>query len=56
MTFNFRVEKTVHGVEIHRLSGKENVLSAAVSKEGHTGSLLGHERNISIYFYEERQL
>ena len=32
-----------HGVETHWLSDKENVLDAAVSKEGHADSLLGYE-------------
>ena len=35
------VEKTVHGGETHQLSVIERVLGAAVSKEGHTDSLLG---------------
>ena len=31
-----RVEKTVHAVETHLLSSNKKVVSAAVSKEGHT--------------------
>ena len=38
------VEKIVHRVEKHWLTDKENILSAAVSKEGHADSLLGYER------------
>ena len=32
------VEKTVHGVEIHRLSGKQKVPGTTDSKEGHAGT------------------
>ena len=38
------VEKTLHGVESHWLSGKEKVLGIAASKEGHGDSVLGHKR------------
>ena len=38
------VKKTVHGGEIHWLSGKEKVLGITVSKEGYDDSLLGHVR------------
>ena len=31
-------------MKTHSLSGKEEVLGAAVSKEGHADSLLRHER------------
>ena len=44
------VEKTVHGVVTHWLSGKEQVLNAAVSKEGLADSLLGHERIHHYWF------
>ena len=36
------VEKTVHGVETHLLSGKEKVLDAAFSKEDNADSVLEH--------------
>ena len=35
-------KNTVHGVEIHWLSSKENMPGAAVSKEGHADSFLDH--------------
>ena len=35
-----KVEKTVHKVETHRLSGKANIPVAAVNKKGH----LRHEK------------
>ena len=38
------VEKTVYGVEAHRLFGKEKVPGVAVSKEGHADSLLRDKR------------
>ena len=38
-------ERLVHGVEIQWLSGKEKVPGAAVRKEGHPDSNLGHKRN-----------
>ena len=44
------VGKSVHEVETHRLSGKEKVLGAVVSKEGHADSLLGHERTHHYWF------
>ena len=44
------VEKTVHGVEIHILSGKEKVLGNAVSKEDHASSVLGSERTHDYLF------
>ena len=37
------VEKTVHEVETHWLSGKEKVPGVAISKEGDAISVLGHE-------------
>ena len=45
-------EKTVCGIEIHLLSGKENVQGTGVSK-GHPKSFLGHERPIIIDFLEK---
>ena len=42
------VEKTVRGVE--------KILNSAVSKEGHGDSLLGHERPITIDFFEIKAL
>ena len=36
------IEKTFHVVETHRLSSKEKVVGAAVTKEGDADSLLGH--------------
>ena len=41
------VKKTVHGMET---DGKEKVLSAVVSKDGHAYSLLGHERTHHYWF------
>ena len=38
------VEKTVHGIEVYRLSGKEKIQGAATSKKGHADSILGHKR------------
>ena len=43
-------EKEVSGMEMHWLSGKENVLSAAVSKEGHADSVLGNESTHDYLF------
>ncbi len=42
------VEKRVHGVETHWISGKEKVSGAAVSKVAHADSLLEHDK---IYHY-----
>ena len=42
--FSLQVEKTVHGVETHWHSSKENVPGAAVSKECRTDCVLRHER------------
>ena len=47
------VEETVYEVETRWLSGKEKVLGAAVRKEGHANSLLGHKRSITIDFLEK---
>ena len=38
------VEKPVHGVEIHWLSGKYKVLGVTARKEGDVDNLLQHER------------
>ena len=42
-----RVEKIVHGEEIHWFSGKEKV-TGAVSKESHTDSIL--EQEITLHY------
>ena len=48
------VEKTVHGVEIHWLFGKEKVLGTVISKEGHADIFLRHEKKpITIDFLEK---
>ena len=47
------VEKIVHGLETHWLSGKEKVPSIT-SKEGHSDSLLGHERIHHYWFLWKR--
>ena len=39
-----RAEKTVHGIEKHWLSGKEEFLGAMVNKEDHADSVLRHKR------------
>ena len=39
------VEKTFHEIEMHWLSGKENVLGAAVSKGCYIGSLQWYEKD-----------
>ena len=44
------VEKTVYGVEIRWLSGREIIPDAVVSKEGHADSYLGHERTHHYWF------
>ena len=44
------VEKTVNGVETHRLSGKEKVLGTAVSKEGDAYRLLGYDWSHHYWF------
>ena len=44
------VEKIVHWIETHWLSGKEKVQGTVVSKEGDTDSLLGHERTHNYWF------
>ena len=46
---------TDHGREILWLSGIENVLGAAFSKEGRDGSLFAYEKNLSIYILENLQ-
>ena len=38
------VEKTIHGVEAHRLSSKENFLGAVVSENGNSDNIQGHTR------------
>ena len=48
------VKKIVLGVETPWLSGKEKVQGAAVSKEGHAYSLLGHERSHHYWFSWKR--
>ena len=50
------VKKTICGVETHRLSHKEKVLGAVVSKEGHAESLLGHEWTHDNWFPWKMQL
>ena len=40
-------EKTVHGMEISWFSGKEKVLEAAVSREGHVDCVLEYQRILS---------
>ena len=40
----------VHGEKTHWLSGKERFLGAAVSKEGHTDSVLEHEKSYHYWF------
>ena len=45
-----RVKKTVHDVEIYWLFSKEKVLDAAVNKEEHADSLLGHEKTYHYWF------
>ena len=44
------VEKQVHGVETHWLSGKEKFLDAVVSKEDHADNVLEHER-VNHYWF-----
>ena len=39
-----------HSIHIYWISGKEKVRGAAVSKEGHTDSLLGYERTRHNWF------
>ena len=43
------VEKTIHGVETHWLSGKKNIRGAAISKDN-ANSFMGHER-IPYYWF-----
>ena len=45
------VKKAVHGMEAYRLSGKEKVMSAAVSKECHTDSIVGIYWITFIWWY-----
>ena len=45
-----RIKKTIYGMETHWLSGKEKVLSVAVSKESHADSLVGQERTHHYWF------
>ena len=44
------VKKTVHWMETHWLSDKENVLGAVVQKEAQADNLLGHERTHHYWF------
>ena len=44
LSLRARVEKTVHELETHRLSGKERVPGAVVSKQGNADCLLGCKR------------
>ena len=44
------IKKTVHVVEIYRLSGKGKVPDAIVSKESHADSIQGHERTHHYWF------
>ena len=46
-------QKTVNGVEIHRLSGKEKIPGLVVSKEGYANNVLGDERSITIDFLKK---
>ena len=39
----------------HWLSGREKVPGAAVGKEGHAGSFLGHERTYHSWFPGKRR-
>ena len=39
-----KVEKIVHGVAIHWLSGKESVSGVAINKEGYADTVLEHEK------------
>ena len=45
-----RVENTVHGMETDWLSGREKVSATVISKEGHTDSLLEHEKTHNYWF------
>ena len=47
-------EKTVYGGETQWLSGKEKVINAAVSKNGHADSFLEHERTHHNWFPSKR--
>ena len=53
MSLSQKEKKTAHGMETHWLSGNENVPGAAISKEGHPDSLLGHKRPINIDFLKK---
>ena len=44
------VKKIVHGMEAYRLSGKEKVPGAAVSKDCHFDSFLGDKRTHNYWF------
>ena len=43
------VEKLVYGVETYWLSGKEKLLGAAISKEGHVDNVLGKDLSLLIF-------
>ena len=47
------VEKTVPGMEIHRLPGKEKISGTTVNKEVHADSLLGYEKIQNYWFHEK---
>ena len=47
-------ENIVSSVETHRLSDKEKVPDAEVSKEGHAYCLLGHKRTLSLLISLEK--
>ena len=44
------VKKIFHGVETDWLSSKENILGAAINKEGHIDYLLGYEKTNHFWF------
>ena len=48
------VKKTVYGMETERLSSKEKILSAVVSKEDHADNVLGYERIHHYWFSWKR--
>ena len=49
-----RVENTIHKMEKHWLTGKEKVLDAVVSKQGHPDILQEHERTHHDWFASKR--
>ena len=48
------VKKTVYGMETCRISGKEKVLGAAVSKDSHANRLEGYEMMHHYWFPWEK--